>query len=110
MAVVPLRRIPRDQPASRDDRTYGLLRCHGCIVESAGREIGVVSEIRFASRADTPDLITVRTGRLRRRLLLIPVEWIDTIDLEAGRIRLAEEPPPGRAEMPDSWLRAAGSR
>jgi hypothetical protein len=96
MTVGPPHRFPRDKPAKLDDRAYALVRCHGCIVEAAGRELGVVSEIRFESRADIPDLITVRSGRLRRTLLSIPIEWIATIDLEAGRLRLTHQLPASR--------------
>jgi hypothetical protein len=85
-----LRRFPRDRPAERYDDVYWLGRCHGFEVEMEGRELGVVSEVRYASRADVPDLIVVRAGRLRHQLLLIPIELVARIDSEGGRLELIE--------------------
>ena len=91
MAVQPPHRIPQDRPSERYDRTYWLNRCHGFEVAARGCRVGVVSEVRYASRADVPDLIVVRTGHLRPNLRLIPVDQVEAIDANSGRLELNAE-------------------
>jgi hypothetical protein len=57
---------------------YWLGRCQGFRVDSHGR-VGVVEEVRYASRCDRPDVIVVRPGRLRGVLLIVPVEEVAEI-------------------------------
>lgn len=83
--------LPHDQPPTGDDHGYGLVRCHGFDVEANGRPIGVVEEIRYGSRVDVPDLIAVRGGRLRQRLLLVPATQVERVDLRARRVQLSDD-------------------
>ena len=91
MAVQPPRRIPHDRPIEQYDRTYWLNRCQGFEVTARGWRVGIVSEVRYASRADVPDLIVVRTGHLRPDLQLIPVDQVERIDADSGRLELTAE-------------------
>jgi hypothetical protein len=91
MAARRLQQLPRERPPERYDRAYWLTRCQGFAVEAAGVHLGVVTEVRYASRADIPDLIVVRTGHLRHGLLLIPVEQVEGIDVSARLLELTDE-------------------
>lgn len=111
------RRCPGDRPAERYDSLYWLNRCHGFEVETEGRELGVVGEVRYASRADLPGLIVVRSGHLRPQLLLVPIELVERVDGESGRLELidgaaaAVRPSAGgHARRPMKWLVAGAPR
>lgn len=89
MAVPPPpRRIPHDRPAESWDRGYWLNRCQGFEVMAHGLRVGTITEVRYVSRADVPDLIVVRTGRLRPYLHLIPVDQVERIDADSARLEL----------------------
>jgi hypothetical protein len=79
-------------PAGRD---YLLSRCHGYRVDANDRTLGVVEGVRFGSSATRPDVIEVRSGRFRHRLVLVPVEDVDDIveEEEAVFVRAAERRP-----------------
>jgi hypothetical protein len=70
------------------DLEYWLRRCEGFRVESPEGRVGVVEELRFASRPDRPDALAVDTGLVRDRLVIIPVEEVATIDPRATRVVL----------------------
>jgi len=62
------------------DRDYWLTRCDGFAVEApAGRHLGFVEGIRFGSRIDRPEQLEVAVGRVRRRLLLVPVDEVEYV-------------------------------
>jgi hypothetical protein len=79
-------------------RDYLLSRCHGFRVDSNDRTVGVVEGVRFGSSATCPDVIEVRAGRFRHRLVLVPVEDVDDIVEEEEAVFLrAVEPSPDLA-------------
>jgi hypothetical protein len=79
-------------PNSPPDRDYWLSRCEGFLVESPKGAVGVVDGVRFGSRIDRPDLIEVEFGRLRRRMLLIPVEEVEDVCGDEERVTLSHDP------------------
>jgi len=76
-------------PAEQD---YTLCRCEGFEVDSPTRRVGVVDGLRYLSRIDRPDLLEVRAGPFTRELLLIPVEEVDQILVDEGRLILRSTP------------------
>jgi hypothetical protein len=70
----------RPRPSgTASDVGYWLRRCDGFRVDSPEGRVGVVEEVRYASRCDRPDAIAVRAGLLGRLLLVVPVAevaWI----------------------------------
>lgn len=75
------------------DHDYWLARCEGFVVESpTGRHVGLVEGIRFAMRIDRPDLLEVVAGRLRRRMLLVPIEEVESISGDDERVVLSHDP------------------
>jgi hypothetical protein len=73
-------------------REYWLCRCEGFEVESPAGRIGVVDGLRFISRLDQPDLLEIRAGFLGRRLLLLPVDQVESISSGEERIVLRVAP------------------
>jgi hypothetical protein len=80
---------PSGTPAEPD---YRLSRCEGFDVNSPTRRVGVVEGLRYLSRIDRPDVLEVRAGPFGRQLLLIPVEEVDQILVEEGRLILRSTP------------------
>jgi len=64
------------------DRSFWLAHCDEFDVYAGESPLGVVRGSRFKSRIDQPDLLEVRVGRRGRRILLVPVEDVELIDLE----------------------------
>src|SRR5262249_13446861 len=81
--VVEFPRIPLTS-----DRNYWLGHCDGFIVCAGENALGEVEGIRFGSRIDRPDLLEVRCGRIRSRLLLVSVDQVDAIFPEEKRVTL----------------------
>jgi hypothetical protein len=80
------------------DRAYWLSRCEGFLVEGAdGTRIGVVVELHYRSRLDQPDELAVRAGRFGQRLLIYPVEAVQTIRPNQARLLLAAGSAPIRS-------------
>jgi membrane protein YdbS with pleckstrin-like domain len=50
--------------------------------------LGIVEELRFRSNAERPDSLAIRTGWLRRRLIVVPIEQVDEILPREKRIIL----------------------
>jgi uncharacterized coiled-coil protein SlyX len=77
------------------ERDYLLSRCHGFRVDSDDHTLGFVEGVRFGSSATRPDVIEVRSGRFRHRLVLVSVEDVDDIveEEEAVFVRAAEPRP-----------------
>jgi hypothetical protein len=71
-----------------------LAQAEGFVVEGSRGRLGVVEELRFHSRADRPDALIVRAGRLARRRLVIPVDAIEEILPRKKLIRLRYAPKP----------------
>jgi len=79
-SLPPLVDLPRVPLAS--DRDYWLSHCEQFTVYAGECLLGVVEGIRFQSRIDRPDLLEVRSGRLGRQLLLIPVDHVEVVEPE----------------------------
>src|SRR5690242_6350769 len=74
----------------RLDRGYWLSRCERFLVEDAeGAAIGRVEEVRYESRLDRPDELTVRVGLFGRRRLIFPVEAVRRIRVPERCLRLS---------------------
>ena len=71
---------------------YLLSRCDGFLVESPLGQVGVVCGLRFGSRIDRPDLLEIEVGRLRRKLLLIPVDEVEHVPFDEERVVLQHDP------------------
>jgi len=71
-----------------------LARCAGYSVRSAaGESVGTVAWVRYETRADCPDALVVRAGRVltsRDRLKHIPTHRVDQIDVPAQTVTLAQ--------------------
>jgi hypothetical protein len=70
------------------DRHLWLCRCEGFEVDSPAGRVGVVDGLRFGESVDRPDVLEVRAGPFRRKLLLIPVEEVDHIFSDEQRLVL----------------------
>jgi hypothetical protein len=84
-----------------------LRRCEGFRVDSPHGRVGFVEEVRYASRLDRPDVIAVRTGRLGRPLLIVPVAEIAQMLPQEERIVLHRSPRPTATERPKDLRRHA---
>jgi hypothetical protein len=83
-----------DARATLADRSYSLARCEGFEVDSPTGPVGFVEGLRFFSRIDQPDLLEVRCGgRFGRRLLLIPIEQVEDVQVTEGRVFVRSTPP-----------------
>jgi hypothetical protein len=89
MAAGP--QLPEGAASSFD---YWLRRCDGFLVDSPQGRVGFVEEVRYASRADRPDVIAVRAGLLGRLLLIVPIDEIAEILPREERIVLQRSPRP----------------
>ena len=67
---------------------YWLHRCEGFRVDSPRGRLGIVVELRFRSSAECPDSFAIRTGWLRRRLIVVPIEQVDEILPRERRVML----------------------
>lgn len=101
VAARPPLRFPHDRPLPEQDRSYCLARCEGFRVDAPEGRLGVVSELRFGRRLEIPDLIGVRAGHIRSRLMLIPVDAVEAIDAAAGVLHVSAAPSSSR------WSRLA---
>jgi hypothetical protein len=70
-----------------------LARCGGYTVRSGrGEKLGKVAWVRYTTRADCPDVLVVRTGRLfgaRAHLAEISTGRVDRVDPPARTVTLA---------------------
>jgi hypothetical protein len=62
-----------------NDRDHWLARCDQFAVYAGDRLLGTVEGIRYQSRADRPDLIEVRGGLFGRRMLVVPVDEVESV-------------------------------
>jgi hypothetical protein len=77
---------------------HWLRRCEGFRVDAPHGRVGVVEEVRYASRFDRPDVIAVRAGLLGRLLLIIPIGEIAEILPKEERIVVRRSPRPTATE------------
>jgi hypothetical protein len=97
---------PRLRATAEPD--YRLCRCEGFEVDSPTRRVGVVDGLRYQSRIDRPDLLEIRAGPFGRQILLIPVEEVDQILFEEGRLILRSTPHLRHDYFPDLLSRLRG--
>jgi hypothetical protein len=91
----PSRSVIRVRSTAPPDRDYWLTRCDGFLVEApAGRHLGTVEGVRFGSRIDRPEQLEVAVGRVRRQLLLVPVDDVEYVSGEQELIVLHEDAAP----------------
>jgi hypothetical protein len=79
------------------DWAYWLCRCEGFRVEAPEGCVGLVDGVRFRTRLDRPDVLLVRVGRLRHRLLSVSVAEIAELLPAEGRIILRGPVGPGKS-------------
>lgn len=94
--AVARRRPPFERPPARSvelsllggdpEADYWLCRCQRFAVYAGDRRMGVVVAVRFQSRADCPDLLEIRTGRLSRRPLFLPATEVEVVEPNERRI------------------------
>jgi hypothetical protein len=77
------RRFPTYEPVDAD---YWLCRCEGFRVDSDRGRLGIVEEVRFASRVDRPDWLALRSGFFARNLRVVPVDAVAAIYPREGLI------------------------
>jgi hypothetical protein len=95
--------FPRTPSLGRD---YLLARCEGYRVEADDRRVGTVADVLFHARHDRPDAIVVRSGLLRSRFVVVPVEDVEEIVPRERRLRLGRVPePPEPHFLADLWSR-----
>jgi hypothetical protein len=87
------------------NRDYWLCRCEGFTVESPSGHVGFVEGLRFRTRVDIPDLLEVSAGRLGRKVVLVPVSQVETIESEEEVLVLREDPVSRRRRLPAAVLR-----
>ena len=92
------------------DRDYWLTRCDGFLVEApAGCSVGVVEGVRFGSRIDRPEQLEVAVGRIRPRLLLVPVDEVEYVSGEQQLVVLNRDAIP-RHDLAHTLLARARRR
>jgi hypothetical protein len=95
---------PRPSGAA-SDVDYWLRRCDGFRVDSPEGRVGVVEEVRYASRCDRPDVLAVRAGLLGRLLLIVPVAEVAWILPGKEQVVLYGSPRPTATERPQDLRR-----
>ena len=83
-----MERGPSSPNRSSYHRDYWLHRCEGFRVDSPRGRLGIVEELRFHTNAERPDSLAIRTGWLRRRLIVVPIEQVEEILPREQRIIL----------------------
>lgn len=68
------------------DEDYWLRHCEGFQVDDDGRRLGVVECVAYRSRADVPDVILVRSGRLHLHVAVVAVR--DVVEIRPAERRL----------------------
>jgi hypothetical protein len=70
---------------------YWLCRCEGWQVVSPEGRVGRVVRILFASSANVPEALAVRTGLFRTRELILPASAVAVADPHARKVILHPE-------------------
>jgi hypothetical protein len=102
----PRRTVDLRSPQAPLDDDYRLCRCEGFVVESPIGVLGVVTGLRFGTRIDRPDLLEIEVGRLRPKLLLVPIEEVEHISVDEERVLLSRDPRPHPDLVHELLLRA----
>jgi hypothetical protein len=90
--AIPVEAVSEPSLTAAPERGYALCRCEGFQVDSPTGKVGVVEGLRYQSRIDQPDALEVRAGWLGRNLLLIPVDDVDQIFVDEGRLVVKMQP------------------
>jgi hypothetical protein len=80
----------RDPGRESTSPGYWLSQCHGFRVDSKEGRIGIVEDVLFGADR-RPAALSVRTGLLARKLVLIPVEDVERVIPRARRVLLRAE-------------------
>jgi hypothetical protein len=75
------------------DEAYALGHCHGFVVADRRGTTGVVSDVRFLSRADRPDELEVTTGHIRGQSVWVPTSAVEGISPDRTEIALGVDLP-----------------
>lgn len=67
---------------------YWLRHCHGFRVDIPRGRLGIVEDVLYGAEHDRPSALAVRGGFFGRRLELVSVEDVDTVDPRHKRIVL----------------------
>jgi len=59
---------------------YWLRHCHGFRVDSPRGRRGIVEDVLYGAEHDHPSALVVRGGLFGRRLELIPIETVDSVE------------------------------
>jgi hypothetical protein len=86
-AFLPLRRAAQDGQ-THFDRDYWLAHCEGYRVDATGGRLGFVEAVRADNSGEGP-LLSVRAGKLGRRLLFVPASQVTLIVPRLERIWLS---------------------
>ena len=73
---------------------------------SSSNRQSAVTGLRFGTRIDRPDLLEIEVGRLRPKLLLVPVEEVEHISVDEERVLLSRDPRPHPDLVHELLLRA----
>jgi hypothetical protein len=71
---------------------YWLRRCHGFRVDTPEGRVGVVEDVLYGAEHDRPSALVVRTGLLRQRRELIPIDDVDAVEPRRERVVLCARP------------------
>lgn len=85
-------RVNKDEPTHGEEATFWLRRCHGFRVDSAEGRVGIVEDVLYGVEHDRASALVVRTGLLRQRREVVPVEEVDGIDPRLERVILRARP------------------
>lgn len=80
--------IETDHVSDRVSDGYWLRHCHGFRVDIPRRRLGIVEDVLYGAEHDRPSALAVRGGLFGRRLELVPVEDVDTVDPRRKRVAL----------------------
>jgi hypothetical protein len=78
----------------RFETDYWLCRCEGFEVETPEGRLGIVDWVVYGSRHDRPDTLSVQTGHVLHRSVLIAVADVESVLPDEGRITLATDSAP----------------
>ena len=67
---------------------YWLRHCHGFRVDTPRGRVGIVEDVLYGADHHRPSVLAVRGGLFGRRLELVPIEEVDTIDPRRKRLAL----------------------
>jgi hypothetical protein len=87
---------------TRMDTDFWLGHCQHFSVYAGRERVGRVEDVVYRSRLDRPDVLLVRRRGLSHRLLPVPVDAVECIDLCRDRVVIGDgvTPPARRKQTP----------